>query len=410
MKKEERLQHLCGDIDEALIEEAARPPRRTVVRIWLPRIATAAAAVALTAGIVVAGPWTPNPPIDPTVPVESDPVSDTTDTTGESGSPEDTNDGDVSDTTIDTEAATTTTDNTRQTTAQNNTTTTDNAHTTPDREDSTTAATNYATTTQNDAAYVKRWDERSIVEKFPGFKWNTTVFEYHVNDKSMEETAVGEFITDVTATGYDVYTDTTYTQTVHLYAVHGIAPAAAVAIQYDGDRVYYPACNGDYTPATLGDLIRDLNLEQTLQVNGVYFEYRDADYNFHDTKYSGLTKDTMWQMLLSDATLPNVYDQQMGFWDTIDVSVSIPLLGISHVISVSETGYLFTNMLSTGKAFYVGEDVYTAFVDYVQNNLAVESDRVVPYTPAPTDEDTATTTSKGAQPPTVTGTTTIKLN
>ncbi|MBR5524865.1 MAG: hypothetical protein IKU51_06335, partial [Clostridia bacterium] len=280
------------------------------------------------------------------------------------------------------------------------TTTSGSTLTTTTSEDSTTVTTDYATTTKEGLAYIKRWDEKSIVEKFPGFKWNTTVFEYHIKDKPMEETAIGEFITDVVATGYDVYTETTYTQTVHLYAVHDINPKAAVAIQYDGDRVYYPACNGDYTPATLGDLIRDLNLEQTLQVDGVYFEYRDADYNFHDTKYSGLTKDTMWQMLLSDTTLPNVYDQQMGFWDTIDVSVSIPLLNISHVISVSETGYLFTNLLSTGKAFYVGEEMYTTFVKYVQENCTVESDRVVPYTPATTDEDTATTTSKGAVPST----------
>ena len=418
MKKEERLQHLCGDIDEALIEEAARPPRRTVVRIWLPRIAAAAAAVALTMGLAT-GPWWQQspPPIIDQSDVES---SDTSDETGDVSADTQTGDvsldvSDVTDASGETGDDTTTTTTTTIKPQAGNSTTTRKKTTMKDnitwKPTATAPAPQDTTTTRHQIAYVKKWDEKSIVEKFPSFDWNNTVFDHYVREHPLlpADELVGDYITDVTATGQDVYTDTIYTETVHLYAIKGISTKAAVAIRYGEDPIYYPAFNADYSPATLGDLIDDLNLAETMTAGNVYFEYRDEEFNFHDTRYSRLPAEKLWE-LLADRSLPNVYDQQMTFYDTIDISVHLNLFGISHVLSLDESGYLFTNMLSTGKAFYVGKDVYTAFVDYVQNNLAVESDRVVPYTPAPTDEDTATTTSKGAQPPTVTGTTTIKLN
>lgn len=416
MKREERLHRLFGGIDEGLIAEADRPPRATLL-IWLPRIAAAAAAVALTVGLATGPWWQQSPP--PIIDQSDAESSDTTNETGDVSADAEVGDvsmdaSDVPGTSGDVVNDTTTTTAKPQadaTTAGNNTTTKNNTTWKPT---ATAPAPQGTTTTRHNVGeivHVKKWHEKSIVEKFPSFDWNNTVFDHYVREHPLlpADELVGDYITDVTATGQDVYTDTIYTETLHLYAIKGIRSKAAVAVRYGEDPTYYPAFNADYSPATLGDLIDDLNLAETMTAGNVYFDYRDEEFNFHDTRYSRLPAEKLWE-LLADRTLPNVYDQQMTFYDTIDISVSIPLFGISHVLSLDENGYLFTNLLSSGKVFYVGEDVYTAFVDYVQNNLAVESDRVVPYTPAPTDEDTATTTSKGAQPPTTIVTTTIKLN
>lgn len=422
MKKEERLHCLFGGIDEELIADADRAPR-TALRVWLPRIAAAAAAVALTVGLATGPWWQQSPP--PIIDQSDVGSSDTSDETGDVSA--DTQTGDVSldvsdvtdasgETGDDTTTTTTTTTTTIKpqagnTTTRKNTTMKGNNRTTG-KPTATAPAPQDTTTTRHEIAYVKKWDEKSIVEKFPSFDWNNTVFDHYVREHPLlpADELVGDYITDVTATGQDVYTDIIYTETVHLYAIQGISTKAAVAIRYGDDTVYYPAFNADYTPATLGDLIDDLNLAETMTAGNVYFEYRDGDNNFHDTRYSQLPAEKLWE-LLADRSLPNVYDQQMTFYDTIDISVHLNLFGISHVLSLDESGYLFTNMLSTGKAFYVGEDVYTAFVAYVQNNLAVESDRVIVADPSTEGDDaTGTSTSKGAQPPTVTGTTTIKLH
>lgn len=448
MKQEERLQHLFGDIDETFVTDADRPGR-VVVRLWLPRIAAIAAAAVLTVGIALTQPWKQETP-----PIASDPTPDSSDTSQEStdttenelGSEdtdnepgtEDTDNGDVSLdvtdkndttsplTTVGTETDHTTTKNdTRQTqtqkitgnstkdtstqkittttagkTTKDTTTTTGHTQTTPNHEDSTTVTTDYVTTTKAEVAYVKRWDEKSIVEKYSRFEWNTTLFHYAVYEKPLAEDVIGDYITTITDTGYDIYTDTTHTATLHLYEVKDIVSNAAVAVRYEEDPVYYPAVNGDYIPATLGDMIRDLNMEQTVTLGKIYYTYRDEEFNFHDTTYSPLPQDELWQRLFFDPTLPNVYEDRMNFFDTIDISLQIPTLGVSYVLSVSEDGYLFTNLFQSGKAFYIGEQVAADFLAYVQENCTLESDRVVPYTPATTDEDTATTTSKGARPTT----------
>ncbi len=435
MKQEERLQHLFGDIDETFVTDADRPGR-VVVRLWLPRIAAIAAAVVLTGGIALTQPWKQEtPPIAcyPT-PDSSDTSQESTNTTENELGSEDTDSGDISLdvtdkndtttplTTVGTETDHTTTKNdTRQTQTQKitgnstkdtttqkiTTTTTGHTHiTTTDKGGQTettvikTTTENYTTTTRNEIAYVKRWDEKSIVEKYSRFEWNTTMFHYAVTEKPLAESVIGDYITTITATGYDIYTDTTHTANLHLYTVKDILSDAAVAVRYEEDPVYYPAVNGDYIPATLGDMIRDLNMEQTVTLGKIYYTYRDEELNFHDTTYNPLPQDELWQRLFFDPTLPNVYEDRMNFFDTIDISLQIPTLGVSYALSVSEDGYLFTNLFQNGKAFYIGEQVAADFLAYVLENATVEKDRVVPYTPATTDEDTATTTSKGARPTT----------
>ena len=48
MKKEERLHRLFGEIDDDLVAGAAAKP--IPIKVWLPRITAAVAAVALTVG------------------------------------------------------------------------------------------------------------------------------------------------------------------------------------------------------------------------------------------------------------------------------------------------------------------------------------------------------------------------
>ena len=75
-------------------------------------------------------------------------------------------------------------------------------------------------------------------------------------------------------------------------------------------------------------------------------------------------------MLLDDLTAKNVdnYDS-MNFFNKMSINVFIPVLGYENIsLSVTEDGYITTNILDTGKAFYIGEDKTDMFIEYVLNN------------------------------------------
>ena len=49
----------------------------------------------------------------------------------------------------------------------------------------------------------------------------------------------------------------------------------------------------------------------------------------------------------------------------MSISVDIPILGRNSSIWLTEDGYLCTNILGTGKAFYIGEEKVAEFIYYV---------------------------------------------
>ena len=57
------------------------------------------------------------------------------------------------------------------------------------------------------------------------------------------------------------------------------------------------------------------------------------------------------------------------FAQSIGISVDIPVLGYNNIsVSLTDKGYLITNIFETGKAFYIGEEKVQEFIEYVINN------------------------------------------
>lgn len=343
MKKEERLHRLFGDIDEELVADAARQPRS--LRVWLLRLTPVAAAVALTVGLVLAPPWgsTPPPVIDGSTPENNT-------TTNMS----------AQDTSLPT------------TTAPPNEMGSEPTHVAPPPPVGGTPTTAVAGV---EIWKEPPWDERPLTAKFISFERDG--MEHTVRCDAVDAAQVGEYLTDVPMRGYDGYTETAHTTVGHLYRLKGINDACAVALQYDGDTAFYPAVNRKYVPATLGELIIDLNLRENIHIGTVYSTTRDADGRLHDFEYSGLTVDAVWSLLMADPSLPNVWDEQAEWSCIAAVRIDVPVLGYFNIsITVMEEGYLFTNLLDTGKAFFIGEEKTAAFMDYVRANCTNVIDKV----------------------------------
>ncbi len=309
--REEKLLRTFGEIDDDLIEEAAQTTRP----IPLFRLIACAAAVLLLTAVAAVS-------------------------FGRSELP------------VDTPATTTTTAALTETKNQGGTTTKQaNSVTATKRRTQKATTTAPATTTKRlpEIAIIPHWDEKSLNEQFPEAVLGDV--QYSVLAHTMDPQFVDKSLGTVTMHGQDVYTDTAYTKTARLYAIKKIATPCAVAVQYEGSEAYYSAIATRYRPETLGEFWDHLNLEQYLDLGAVYIQNSPTP---HDHL---LSKQDLLAFLQDNRSTPNVYEDSWMWDPVLDFPVGIPVLGIENVsMSISADGYLLTNLLGTGKAFFIGAD------------------------------------------------------
>lgn len=374
MKKEERLHRLFGDIDDDLVADAAH--RVVPLKVWLPRVTAIAAAVALTVGLAIAQPWASE---KPPVTAHTDSGNKSSTTTAQQNAP----DGNGQGVPIHTAPAIDQPS--------------DVAPPKPTGGTPTTTAP-----TSGEVWYEPKWEDKPIWQQFPHFE-RFEIGSYTLRDVTIDTTMVEEYLEDVHLHGYDIYTETGYEIVGKVYRIKGINPICAVALQYPDRTDFFPATCSKYSPATLGQFIADLNLREHLRVGTVYHSYRDAGGTIHDKEYAGLTAEKVWEMLLSDDALRNEYDETdwQRQWNTkISIRIDMPLLGYQNIsISLSEDGYLRTNLLDTEKLFHIGKDKVDAFMTYVEENCRLQKDDELTPMPGDTNAVSGTTMTTPAQKP-----------
>ena len=224
------------------------------------------------------------------------------------------------------------------------------------------------TSSEQDSYEIPRWEDMTVTQKFPYLSFNG--YEYSTADKVIHEESIGKRLTSATLTGKDVYTGKTYAINADLYEITGISKYCAVSLKFVGYDELYVCRNSGYRPETLGQLTDDLNLRETLTFGKAYATVKKGD-TYTETEYSGLDGEKVWEMLLSDRELKNVKDyDSMNFGkELISVSINIELLGYENIsLAVTEDGYLTTNILDTGKAFFIGKEKAENFAEYVREN------------------------------------------
>jgi hypothetical protein len=196
------------------------------------------------------------------------------------------------------------------------------------------------------------------VAAFAGSQWGTL---------EIAPTEVGELIGAATARGYDSYENKEYATDCEIYALQGISSECAVAVKVAGDEGYYPFKNPYYEPATLGDLIDGLNLREHLVFNRIHYDYFE-DGVYVMSVYTLPDYAVLWDLLLADTAAKYEPDMLLGA-SLMGVSIDVKVVGYRNIsLAVNDQGYLLTNILDSGKVFYIGEDRVQAFVDYVLAN------------------------------------------
>ncbi len=228
-------------------------------------------------------------------------------------------------------------------------------------------AENFRPLCPSETLAVPRWETRTVPQRYGYLPFDA--LEYSGQGVRIPEDRLGELLGEGEALGWDEYApeDRERRIAVQVRAVTKIDRQCAVAVQFQGEPGWYAFVQSAYRPETLGELIRALNLEEELTFGPAYCSGRDSSGAWVTLRYDGVEAGRVWQLLRSSPEAENVWDDlgQTPLRD-LSLSVNVPLLGYENIsVSVSADGWLMTNILDTGKQFFVGEENTGAFLDYV---------------------------------------------
>ncbi len=230
------------------------------------------------------------------------------------------------------------------------------------------------TKVEQSTAYIKKWDEKTISEKYIEFK--TTDDELFISyNKKLDNTLIDLKLSDVTVSGYDVYTEKTYTSAGTTYKIKDISEHYAVAVQFPDDDSYYLYVVNLYNPATIGDMVDALNLKENLSFNKITYREITNGKSFDEVTFEGEFADKVWEYLLSAREVPMTVAENDHFLifpensRQMSIGINIDVIGLNIGMTVRDDGILQTNLLSSGKYFDIGKEKANEFMDYVKKNL-----------------------------------------
>ena len=222
-------------------------------------------------------------------------------------------------------------------------------------------------TTGSEIALLKPWEERTNPERFSEAVYRGST--YTTRNTALDAALAGEWLEDIVMETMRDDTDETVSMAASLYGVEGISADCAVAVRFEGEEEYYVYVNPGYQPKTWGAMMEDLDFKEQLSFGSAWYSFTAESGEFVTVEFIDPEDAAVWSMLLGDPSLPNCYNEFQEYAAEISVGVDIPLLGYENIsLSVTKDGYLLTNILDTGKAFYIGEEKAEAFVAYVLEN------------------------------------------
>lgn len=218
---------------------------------------------------------------------------------------------------------------------------------------------------------VPAWEYRSITEKFYSLEFLEN--NYTTRNTKIEKSFIEEKLGAAVLKGYDTDSQKEHSIDATIYKVKDFPEKCVTAVQFENDADYYVYINAYYRPETLGQFIEDLNLKETVDFGSVWYEYSNKDkqgnYHYEKIEFPDVTDEIIWKMLFDNLTASNVHNDFEIHDRIMSISVNMPLFGYENIsVSISEDGYLTTNIFNTGKTFYIGKDKIESFVNYVLEN------------------------------------------
>lgn len=205
------------------------------------------------------------------------------------------------------------------------------------------------------------WEYKTDYEKFSAVKYNNKT--YNSRGNIIEDSLIEKLLGDSQAEGYDIYTDTTKNASFEVYKIHNISEECLIAVKMNGSYYVYIASDLSF-PQTLGDLLSVCGLKETLK-------FKKFSQNTQNTsKYFVLTEEAdIYKFLLQCANAPLTVNNNDISTDRISFTATSESLGIyKKVFTVTEDGYIWTNILDYALIYNIGTQKAQEIINYALKN------------------------------------------
>lgn len=216
----------------------------------------------------------------------------------------------------------------------------------------------------------KKWEDKTVSEKY-----HTLLFgeeQYSSKNVSVPEEKLGEYIGEYTLRGFDMEAeddDMLRTITGRAFEINGVLKDCAVAVRFDGDDGNYVYINSGYRAATLGEFLDAMSLDENMTFGPVDYYYEPDINALSAIEYDGVDVNVIRSLIFDSREIREAGLNENTLPSSIRISLDIPLLGFEDSsFWLTDDGYLITNILNSGKAFFIGEEQAKQFKDYVIKN------------------------------------------
>ena len=216
-------------------------------------------------------------------------------------------------------------------------------------------------------------------------KYNSLTFDgwnYRTRANAVGEHLLGEVLGSGTGQGYDIYTEQTLTEEFEVRQILQVSPELLIAVAMDDG--WYVYIQDEYAPPqTLGQMLEEGSLSDTLTLQ------RFSNYEGFTAKghYTIEDDSDIWQVLSQCGEAAIIEGKNAEDWNWsrgernyISFTATSESLGIyKKVFSITEDGYVDTNIFEYGYLFYIGEEAAGQIISYVRNNAVPAAPEVYEY-------------------------------
>jgi len=190
---------------------------------------------------------------------------------------------------------------------------------------------------------------------------------YDINSGfELSEEYIGDEIGVYTFSGVDEITGKNREKEFCVYDIKNVESRQFIAVKMEGE--FYPLMKESYfEPKTLSELLNTANFPEILQFGKFSLNGTGPDamhYVLNDDEY-------IWKILEDCEKSPFVADENWSSVDkpSINFTVTIDNLGIyKHSITITEDGFLHTNIYNWGYLFEIGEEAAKKIIKYAKAN------------------------------------------
>ncbi len=210
-----------------------------------------------------------------------------------------------------------------------------------------------------------QWEYRSASERFTSVDLGGSI--YQSRGRKVNEALLGGSLGSAVASGYDTYSDKTYTEQVQAFSINGVSEERIIAVGLDGEYYVY-FCNSTELPATFGEVLELYDLPNTLRLE----RFAECENGREASYYSLSDDERIWQILSECGDGKAYEDPDMwytGERDYLSFTATSEQLGVyKRVFYVSEDGYVSTNIFDYGYVFFIGEEAAGRIISYAREN------------------------------------------